>query len=79
VKRFIRPMLETLVSEPFHRGDWVYEEKYDGDRVIAYRHAHRGRLVSRNLKDVTAQFQEIARALVRSSQCSTAWNATGRT
>ena len=58
-------MLATLVSEPFHRPGWVYEEKYDGDRVIAYRHGRRVGLVSRNLKDVTIQFPEIARALGR--------------
>jgi hypothetical protein len=24
------PMHPTLVPEPFHRDDWVYEEKVDG-------------------------------------------------
>ena len=28
-------MLATLVDEPFHREGWVFEEKYDGYRVIA--------------------------------------------
>jgi hypothetical protein len=26
----------TLVREPFHRPSWVYEEKVDGWRIIAY-------------------------------------------
>jgi ATP-dependent DNA ligase len=30
-------MLATLVPEPFHRSGWVYEEKYDGDRILAYK------------------------------------------
>jgi ATP-dependent DNA ligase len=30
-------MLATLVSRPFHRPGWVYEEKYDGYRILAYK------------------------------------------
>jgi DNA ligase D-like protein (predicted ligase) len=56
-------MLATLVPEPFHRPGWVYEEKYDGDRAIAYRRRRQVRLFSRNLKDITADFAEIAEAL----------------
>ena len=33
----VRPMLATLVDEPFHRPGWVYEEKYDGYRILAYK------------------------------------------
>jgi DNA ligase D-like protein (predicted ligase) len=58
-------MLATLVPEPFDRPGWVYEEKYDGDRAIAYRRNQRVRLFSRNLIDVTGAFGEIARALER--------------
>jgi len=29
--RRIKPMLATLVPEPFDRPGWVYEEKYDGN------------------------------------------------
>ncbi len=25
------------VARPFHRDGWVYEEKYDGWRVVAYK------------------------------------------
>ena len=30
-------MLATLVPEPFYKPGWVYEEKYDGDRLLAYK------------------------------------------
>ncbi len=30
-------MQPTLVSRPFHRDGWVYEEKYDGWRMVAYK------------------------------------------
>jgi len=56
-------MLATLVSRPFHRPGWVYEEKYDGIRAIAHRHGSRTRLDSRNLHDITARFPEIQAAL----------------
>ena len=56
----VRPMLATLVPEPFHRSGWVYEEKYDGDRILAYKEGARVHLFSRNAKDHTAAFPEIA-------------------
>jgi len=61
--KLIEPMLATLVPRPFDRAGWVYEEKYDGIRALAYREAKRVRLVSRNMNDITAQFPEIARVL----------------
>ena len=63
MKEAVRPMLATLVPEPFDRPGWVYEEKYDGARVIAYRRRGRVRMLSRNLHDVTAGFPDIARAI----------------
>lgn len=61
--RLIAPMLATVVPEPFHRPGWVYEEKYDGIRAMAYRSDRRVRLVSRNFKDITSEFDLVARAV----------------
>ena len=61
----VRPMLATLVHEPFHKDGWVYEEKYDGDRILAYKEGARVRLLSRNDKDRTGLFREIAAAISR--------------
>ena len=58
-------MLATLVSEPFHRPGWVYEEKYDGDRILTYKEGGAVRLLSRNDKDHTAAFHEIAAEISR--------------
>jgi len=33
------PMVPTLVASPFHRAGWVYEEKIDGYRMLAYKDA----------------------------------------
>jgi bifunctional non-homologous end joining protein LigD len=59
------PMLLTEVKRPFHKPGWIYEEKYDGYRAVAYKHDGRVRLISRNLKDLTKQFAEVAEAVAR--------------
>ena len=58
-------MLATLVDEPFHAPGWVFEEKYDGIRIIADKRGKRVRLVTRNLIDRSADFPEIADAIAR--------------
>jgi bifunctional non-homologous end joining protein LigD len=57
------PMLADEVKRPFHRPGWVYEEKYDGYRMVAYRNGDQVRLISRNRKDFTRQFADIAQAI----------------
>ena len=44
----ITPMAPTLIPRPFHRPGWVYEEKVDRWRMVAYKdgdqvkdHTHR--------------------------------------
>ena len=61
----VPPMLATLVAEPFDRPGWVYEEKYDGDRMLAYKEGARVVLLSRNGKDNTGRFPEVAAAIAR--------------
>jgi bifunctional non-homologous end joining protein LigD len=56
-------MLATLVAEPFHHPRWVYEEKYDGYRILAYKEGPRVTLYSRNAKDRTESFSDIAAAI----------------
>ena len=56
----VQPMLATLVKEPFQQPGWVYEEKYDGYRILAYKEGSRVTLLSRNAKDRTAHFEAIA-------------------
>ena len=59
----VQPMLATLVPKPFDRAGWVYEEKYDGDRILAYKEGGRVRLLSRNGKDHTERLPRIAAAI----------------
>jgi bifunctional non-homologous end joining protein LigD len=60
-------MHPTLVREPFHRNSWVYEEKVDGWRILAYKDGDRVRLVSRNGRDHTRRFHDVAVAVTKLS------------
>ena len=68
----LRPMLAVAATElPVH-GDWVYEVKWDGYRVIAAVEGGEATLRSRNGNDLTARFAQVARALpgaLRSADC----------
>jgi bifunctional non-homologous end joining protein LigD len=61
------PMAPTLVRDPFHRDGWVYEEKVDGWRMLAYKDRDRVHLVSRNGRDHTRRFRDIAAAISKLS------------
>ena len=61
--KLIRPMLATLSTEIPTGPSWVFEEKYDGIRALAYRSKKRVRLWSRNELDLTAGFPDIASAV----------------
>jgi bifunctional non-homologous end joining protein LigD len=60
-------MAPTQVREPFHRDGWVYEEKVDGWRILAYKDGARVRLVSRTGRDHTRRFDDIAAAIAKLS------------
>jgi bifunctional non-homologous end joining protein LigD len=61
------PMLATLVAQPFHKRGWVYEEKYDGYRILAYKDGAKVTLLSRNGNDRTATFASVARSIAKLS------------
>jgi bifunctional non-homologous end joining protein LigD len=58
-------MAATQVARPFDRPGWVYEEKVDGWRVLAYKDAAGVRLISRNGRDLTRRFAELAAAVAK--------------
>lgn len=59
----VHPMLATLVRKPFDKKGWVYEEKYDGFRILAYKEGERVSLMSRNGIDRVARFPHVANAV----------------
>jgi len=59
---FVTPQLATLVSEPPKSGDWVYEVKHDGYRMLA-RISSRVGLFTRSGNDWTAKLPHLAKAV----------------
>jgi len=58
-----RPMLATLVDEPFDDKRWVFEAKWDGFRLITEKRGHTLTLWSRNGIDVTTRYAVLLPAL----------------
>ncbi len=56
----IPPMLAKTGTMPADPGEWGFEIKWDGIRAAAYLNKGRFRLLSRNLKDITGQYPELA-------------------
>jgi bifunctional non-homologous end joining protein LigD len=55
-------MAPTLAREPFHRDGWIYEEKVDGWRMLAYKDGERVWLMSRNGVNYTRWHHEVSAA-----------------
>ncbi|MGE5308761.1 MAG: DNA ligase D [Deltaproteobacteria bacterium] len=67
IPHIVRPMLATLVDEPFDRQGWLFEIKWDGYRAIAQTGPQGTRLYSRNGQDFSRQFEPVFRSLSRFS------------
>ncbi|MGH7674197.1 MAG: DNA polymerase ligase N-terminal domain-containing protein, partial [Gemmatimonadales bacterium] len=57
------PMLAETRERPFSRAGWLFEVKLDGYRMRAAREQLRARLLTRNGRDATTAFPELARAI----------------
>lgn len=67
IPRDIKPMLATLVDQPFDLEGWSYEVKWDGFRTLSYLQGGDVEIRSRNNKDFNKKFYPIHDALA-------AWN-----
>jgi len=56
-------MKARLVEQPPTTGDWIYELKFDGIRLIAVKNREKVSLLSRNENDLSARFPEIVEAV----------------
>jgi bifunctional non-homologous end joining protein LigD len=61
--RFIEPMKAKLVEKPPATGDWIYELKFDGIRLITVKRDEKVSLLSRNQNDLSGRFPEIVEAV----------------
>src|SRR6202051_3691831 len=63
VPKPLQPMLATLTDAPFDDPGWVFEDKYDGFRMIAEIRRGKVALYSRNGKIISRSYMEVAKAL----------------
>lgn len=59
----IKPMLATLVDEPFDDPDWIFEVKWDGYRALGFINKGEVELLSRNNKSFNEKFYPIHQIL----------------
>jgi len=59
----VKPMLCTLIDEPFSRDNWLFEIKWDGYRAIGSKHRSDVELYSRNGNDFAAKYPPVAEAM----------------
>jgi DNA ligase D-like protein (predicted ligase) len=60
---WLDPELATLTQDRFSDPAWIYERKLDGERCLAFRAGAQVRLMTRNQKEDTSTYPEIAGAL----------------
>jgi bifunctional non-homologous end joining protein LigD len=60
---WVDPELATLTHDRFSDPAWIFERKLDGERCLAFADGAGVRLLTRNQKDVTTTFPEVAGAL----------------
>ena len=58
-------LIQPVLTTPFHREVYVYEEKYDGWRMVAYKDDRHVRLMSRRGVEDTERFADIAATVAR--------------
>jgi bifunctional non-homologous end joining protein LigD len=59
----LQPMLATLTDAPFDDKGWVFEDKYDGFRMVAKTDNGKVTLYSRNGQIISKNYVEVARVL----------------
>jgi len=59
----LQPMLATLTDAPFDDAGWIFEDKYDGFRMVAEIKGGKVTLYSRNGKIISHSYIEVAKAL----------------
>ena len=57
------PMLATLTDAPFDDPNWIFEDKFDGFRMVSEIRGGRVALYSRNGKIISHSYVEVAEAL----------------
>lgn len=70
IPQWIKPMLATLTKTYFSDPQWIYEEKFDGIRALAYKSNKKVTLYSRNKQIMNDAYPEIVEALAKQKEKS---------
>ncbi len=60
---WMEPMLATPASPGPMSGDWIFEQKFDGERCLVFRNRQRVQLLSRNRRVLNDTYPELVEAL----------------
>ncbi len=60
--KFVEPMKAATAAPPPHNGQWLYEVKFDGFRVLAVKNGKDVELWSRNQKSLNERFPDVVKA-----------------
>jgi hypothetical protein len=55
--------MQPMLGKPFDRPGWIYEEKYDGWRMLAFKDGPRVQLINRQAVNHTDRFRELVAAI----------------
>ncbi len=62
---FVPPMLATLTKDYFNSKDWIFEQKFDGERCLTFKKNGKVRLMSRNKKLMNDEYPDLVDALTK--------------
>jgi bifunctional non-homologous end joining protein LigD len=62
---WLEPMAATLTKERFANGDWVFERKLDGIRLLAFKHGTDVRLLTRNRLSHNHHYPDVVAAIAK--------------
>ena len=68
---WLQPMAATLTQERFTGPEWIFERKFDGIRLIAFKNGRDVRLFSRNRLPLDGAYPAVAQAIAESARSTT--------
>ena len=61
--QWVEPKFASLAEKIPHGDEWLFEVKYDGYRILSFAQQGKVRLWSRNKKEYTSKFKEVAKSI----------------
>ncbi len=83
---WLEPMAATLTQERFTGPEWIFERKFDGIRLLAFKHGSDVRLFSRNRLPLNGSYPNVVQAIanlpvhdvILDGEATGGWGSLGR-